>query len=468
MADIINGEISNSGIITPTINSDALAGTVTTGGTSGQADSTEIQLWLAQKVDKTTYNQAIAAIITGLDYKVDKVAGMGLSQENFTTEYKEQLDNMVVPIQSDWNETDSTSLSYIKNKPTILTQDDITTAITSSLTDYVTQEYLTSQLENYATTEYVSLNYLPLTGGTLNGGLTLNELTTTCIKNNSEESSEIDFSIGEKDVMWIEEDRVCFYDGVLLETSMAGLEVYGKMEATNIIPYYIANSSASFLYHYEYVLNSANWQPDKKYILQSTSEVPWATPSHTDSGFRVIVGLCLNSISTIEIEAAKKAQLFAIGGTDSITIQALGEVPTTDLKISLDFLDEIHQSSAPSDYTFTTYNCISCFPTGGSSSDCLPLTGGTLTGNLIITSKEGESITLSSWGITGNNNSQLTGFSSINSAVIKENGIQLEEKYALKTEIPDAVDLSNYATKTYVDTKIGNIATILSSVVEGV
>lgn len=61
--------------------------------------------------------------------KVDKQEGKGLSTNDFTTEEKEKLKNIAdgaqVNVNADWNQTDETKADYIKNKPTILTEEDI-------------------------------------------------------------------------------------------------------------------------------------------------------------------------------------------------------------------------------------------------------------------------------------------------------------------------------------------------------
>ncbi len=60
-------------------------------------------------------------ISESLSNKVDKVEGYGLSQENFTSAYKDKLDTITSGaepnVQADWEEDDSASDSYIKNKP---------------------------------------------------------------------------------------------------------------------------------------------------------------------------------------------------------------------------------------------------------------------------------------------------------------------------------------------------------------
>ena len=67
--------------------------------------------------------------------KVDKVAGKGLSTNDFTTALLNKLNGIAsgaeVNVQSDWNQADSSADDYIKNKPTI------DTAMSSSSTNAV-------------------------------------------------------------------------------------------------------------------------------------------------------------------------------------------------------------------------------------------------------------------------------------------------------------------------------------------
>ncbi len=78
-------------------------------------------------VDNTSdINKPISnATQNALDDKVDKVPGMGLSQENFTITLKDKLDGIEagaeVNVQADWAQSDNTADDYIKNKPTIPT-----------------------------------------------------------------------------------------------------------------------------------------------------------------------------------------------------------------------------------------------------------------------------------------------------------------------------------------------------------
>lgn len=60
-----------------------------------------------------------------LENKVDKISGMGLSENDYTTIDKNKLDGIAeganVNVQPDWNITDTANDAFIKNKPTIPT-----------------------------------------------------------------------------------------------------------------------------------------------------------------------------------------------------------------------------------------------------------------------------------------------------------------------------------------------------------
>lgn len=73
--------------------------------------------------DGTTKYVKDSTARAGLADKVDKVAGKGLSEEDFTSTLKTKLDSIAagaeVNVQSNWTEADATSDAYIQNKPTI-------------------------------------------------------------------------------------------------------------------------------------------------------------------------------------------------------------------------------------------------------------------------------------------------------------------------------------------------------------
>ena len=69
-------------------------------------------------------NQDVADVLTeAVGNKVDKVDGKDLSTNDYTTEEKEKLAGIAqgaeVNVQSDWEATDETSKTFIKNKPVI-------------------------------------------------------------------------------------------------------------------------------------------------------------------------------------------------------------------------------------------------------------------------------------------------------------------------------------------------------------
>lgn len=68
-------------------------------------------------------NSAIQTVSDALSNKVDKSAGRGLSQNNYSAPEKNKLggieEGAEVNVQADWDEEDITSDAYIKNKPTI-------------------------------------------------------------------------------------------------------------------------------------------------------------------------------------------------------------------------------------------------------------------------------------------------------------------------------------------------------------
>lgn len=78
-------------------------------------------------------NDKIQAVMNLLNNKVDKVAGKDLSANDFTNELKTKLENLDANaeenVQPNWNQTDSTADDYIKNKPTVLDENDVNNLI---------------------------------------------------------------------------------------------------------------------------------------------------------------------------------------------------------------------------------------------------------------------------------------------------------------------------------------------------
>jgi len=73
---------------------------------------------------------------TALNMKVEKETGKGLSTEDYSTAEKTKLDGIApqaeVNVQANWDETDDTKDSYIKNKPNLFTNSDETDPIYSA------------------------------------------------------------------------------------------------------------------------------------------------------------------------------------------------------------------------------------------------------------------------------------------------------------------------------------------------
>lgn len=101
---------------------DELAGTV-----ARKADKTYVDNKINSLTDVVNSKANKSYVDAALATKVDKVDGKGLSTNDFTNAYKAKLDSIEtgaeVNVQSDWNETDSSSDAYLRNKPEHLVQD---------------------------------------------------------------------------------------------------------------------------------------------------------------------------------------------------------------------------------------------------------------------------------------------------------------------------------------------------------
>ena len=80
---------------------------------------------------------SINALANAMDNKVDKVAGKGLSTNDFTTAEKDKLAGIEagaeVNVQSNWTQTNTTADDYIKNKPDVYTKTEIDAKLTSAM-----------------------------------------------------------------------------------------------------------------------------------------------------------------------------------------------------------------------------------------------------------------------------------------------------------------------------------------------
>ena len=94
-------------------------------------------------------NEIQDAIIANENGKEDKVAGKGLSKNDFTDALKAKLEGVEagaeVNVQADWNEADSSKDDYIKNKPQVYTKSEMDTAL-GSKADSTTVTALTNRV----------------------------------------------------------------------------------------------------------------------------------------------------------------------------------------------------------------------------------------------------------------------------------------------------------------------------------
>ena len=117
----------------------------------------------------TTDKNIVGNVTSNLANKVDKVNGKGLSTNDFTTAYMNKLSGIAsgaeVNVQSDWSQTTTTDDSYIKNKPTKLSDftndSNFITNTVSNLTNYYTKSntYTKTEVDNLIAT-IVTLNIL--------------------------------------------------------------------------------------------------------------------------------------------------------------------------------------------------------------------------------------------------------------------------------------------------------------------
>ena len=104
-------------------------------------------------------NTAIQTVSADLNNKVDKSAGRGLSQNNYSTPEKNKLEGVEegaeVNVQADWNEQDTESDAYIQNKPSVPILDP---------SGQIPASYLPSYVDDVL--EYPTYSQLPQPGET--------------------------------------------------------------------------------------------------------------------------------------------------------------------------------------------------------------------------------------------------------------------------------------------------------------
>lgn len=107
----------------PTYTASEVGAVPTTRKVNGKALSADVNLYFA---DVKTSSSDSTTLATALDNKVDKVSGKGLSTNDYTTADQTKLAGIAagaeVNVQANWNESNSASDAYIKNKPTIPTK----------------------------------------------------------------------------------------------------------------------------------------------------------------------------------------------------------------------------------------------------------------------------------------------------------------------------------------------------------
>lgn len=103
-----------------------------------------------QMKDGTIVNVKDELARTELGNKVDKVTGMGLSSNDFTTAEKNKLADIQagaeVNVQADWSVSDPDSDAYIKNKPTIPPAVTVDSALSSTSTNPVQNKVINTAL----------------------------------------------------------------------------------------------------------------------------------------------------------------------------------------------------------------------------------------------------------------------------------------------------------------------------------
>jgi hypothetical protein len=176
--------------------------------------------------------------------KVDKVSGKGLSTNDYTTAEKTKLAGIAsgaeVNVQSDWNETNTSSDAYIKNKPTIpaavtettvsnwgftkntgtyskpnggIPKSDLSSTVQTSLGKADTA--LQSIPSEYATTGYVDNKVAALVNGAPETLDTLDEIAAA-LKDNADIVDVLNNSISKKQDNLVSGDNIKTIGGITL------------------------------------------------------------------------------------------------------------------------------------------------------------------------------------------------------------------------------------------------------------
>jgi hypothetical protein len=110
----------------------------------------------------TTDKNIVGNVTSNLANKVDKVNGKSLSTNDFTTACMNKLNGIAtgaeVNVQADWDETDTTKDSYIKNKPNIPSEVVVDTSLSTTSVNPVQNKVITTELNKKANASSVPTN----------------------------------------------------------------------------------------------------------------------------------------------------------------------------------------------------------------------------------------------------------------------------------------------------------------------
>jgi hypothetical protein len=344
-----------------------------------------------------------------LEGKVDKVDGKELSTNDFTDEDKAKLDaysSPTQPVQSDWNEDDTASLAYILNKPEILTKSELDTTIATSLKNYATKDYVSSSLSSYIKSADVK--------SLLNGYATEDYVSTALI----------DYSTKDYVSSLLSEYSTKQYVDSAIGNAVENLSTL-QLSFVDTLPS-VDDGQENIIY----IILGSDTQKGKSYIFNSN--LYWE------------IGNAEADIDLSDYYTKNEADALLADKADA---------------------DHSHNG------------------------EYLSSNGGTVTGTITILTED-EKLVISGWAIQGNGNATLNGFSRISTDALEasyltietftadtvsateiyEDDQKLSDKYALKSEINSSsveVDLSDYYTKSEIDEQLGDIASVLATVVAG-
>lgn len=127
-----------------------------------------------------------------LGNKVDKVPGMGLSSNDYTTAEKTKLAGIEAGaeanVQSDWNTSDATSDAYIQNKPSIPAAGSATPLMDGTAAVGTSSNYARQDHRHPTDTTRVAK-----AGDTMTGNLTISKTNPTAVY----QSTNLDSAVGE-------------------------------------------------------------------------------------------------------------------------------------------------------------------------------------------------------------------------------------------------------------------------------